>query len=113
MTVQSIRVDVIHDFWLSFADSRSGKHPGIAIVEVSAAQAEAAAKKHLMPQPHADDPEAPWMAAAIAATWAHGCNSGGEVFCRRLSDDFPDHIPRYRLLQKDDLIKHGIAERLE
>lgn len=108
-------------WWLSFCDAERPEGTqflGAAIVDVTAADAEAAAPiltirraEHGLPP--SDDPEAPWMAAAIRLSHARGCNPGGEVGAIRIdrAPAFKQHdalLPRDRLLSRAELDALGL-----
>jgi hypothetical protein len=91
----------VKTIWLSFADE-SG-HLGVAIVDVTAA--EAAAEKPFL-HPNAG-PGAEWLAAALRITWHLGINPGGNVQATIIPSTEP--LPRNVLLTKADLDREAFA----
>lgn len=98
--------------WLSFADGTKPKGSqflGVAVVEVSDAEATAALVQVRINFPRAK-PGAEWVAAASRKAWMRGCNPGGQVLSVELSPEHADGIPRNRLLTREELEHFG--ERL-
>jgi hypothetical protein len=104
--------DRVRTFWMSFTHGDTGTFLGVAVIDVTEAEA-AAAKRDIdvrFPQ-HAEGAE--WMAAAQRKAWQLGCNPGGEIGFIELPPDHPTtiRVPRNRLLSKEELVEGGYAER--
>jgi hypothetical protein len=84
-------------FWLSFCDAARPKGQqflGACLVDVTAAEADAAAVDVLRRFPFAE-PDAEWIAAAVKKAHRLGCNPGGEVATKEMPPDHPN-LARYQ-----------------
>lgn len=98
-------------YWLSFCDPdrpAGEQFLGVAIIDVTAAQAAAARVviDHQFPA-HADGAE--WIAAATRLAHEMGCNPGGEIGAAAFPDPVPAALPRGQLLQRGELAALGVG----
>jgi hypothetical protein len=102
-------------FWLSFCDADRPKGQqflGACVIEVTAAEADAAALDVLLRFPFAQ-PEAEWLAAAVTKAHQLGCNPGGQVASREVPYNHPN-LARYRYgILMDRATIEGIDQALE
>lgn len=80
-------------FWLSFCDSErptGQQFLGVAIIEVTAAEADDAAVEVMLRFPFTHQPDSEWIAAAIKKAHRLGCNPGGEVATWEVPRDDPN-----------------------
>jgi hypothetical protein len=100
-------------FWLSFVDASQPpgqQFRGVAIVDVSDADAALADREVRAKFPHAKD-GAEWIAAASRKAWLMGCNPGGEMMSIELPPGTHENLPRHRILSRDELNTLGAVER--
>jgi hypothetical protein len=98
-------------FWLSFCDPdrlEGQQFLGVAVVEVSTAEADAASTEVRARFPHAK-PGAEWIAAATRKAWVLGCNPGGEIMFADITDAVHGReVPRHRLLSRHEVTALGL-----
>lgn len=105
-------------FWMSFADPdkpEGQRFLGVSIVEVSEEEASDSRAELAVSHPK-HLPGAEWIAAAARVAWVMGCNPGGEIGAAEIP---PEHLakfadaPRFRLMQKPELVELGLIEKEE
>lgn len=97
-------------YWMSFADSTTGKNLGVCVVEVSTEQAEAAVAIVQRANPAGICPDGEeWIAAAVGQSLLMECNPGGAVEITEVFDPsvLPVDLPRDRLIRLEDLRLNG------
>jgi len=100
-------------FWLSFVNPRKPaghRFLGVAVVEVTEAEAHAARRLVRRQFRHAAA-SAFWIAAASRKARQLGCNPGGEVSCVELDVTTfppPEDVPRGQLLSHARLMELGL-----
>jgi|SRR5580765_5989839 len=99
-------------FWLSFTDPDRPKGEqflGVAIIDVTEADAALAAAIVAARHPHAQ-PSANWIAAAIQRAWDTRCNPGGEIMSIDVTGEHEaEKAPHHCLLSRADLRELGLA----
>jgi hypothetical protein len=101
-------------FWLSFCDPHKpigDQFLGVAIVQVTEADADAARAIVLARFPHARR-GADWIAAATRKAHELGCNPGGDVLSVDVTDHWPPpadpDVPLNRLMDRHELTVRGL-----
>jgi hypothetical protein len=96
-------------FWLSFVDPdrpEGQQFLGVTVVDVSDNEVASIVDEIRDRFPNAKA-GAEWIAAATRKAWSLGCNPGGEVGCAELPSETCGHVPRNRLLTREEAARFG------